>query len=317
MTNTTTDDSRTTVRRSVTVDAAIEQAFAFFTDHIAAWWDPNKHLLGEPLAEMIFEPRVGGQIIDRGVNGAESRWATVLAYEPPTRVSFSWDIDVAWQIEPDPAKRSEVHVTFTAQGEGRTLVELEHRHLDRHGEGWQAMRDAVGSPNGWDLEPYAAALADAGATVGTVTGAVAAVGYQAELRLDKRPVAVFDALGTIDGLEGWWSPVTGSPATGGELRFSHQRPGALMITVEEASPERVCWKVMSYALNPEWEGTEIVFSLEPDAPSGTVVRFQHRGLVPSLACFESCRAGWDYFLNSLRGYVERGAGSPLCSNAEG
>lgn len=166
MTETTTDDTKTTVRRSVTVEAAIEAAFEFFTDQIGAWWDPGKHLLGEPVAEMIFEPRVGGQIIDRGVNGAESRWATVLVYEPPNYVAFSWDIGLAWQIEPDPARRSEVHVTFTAQGPERTLVELEHRHLDRHGERWEAMRDAVGSPNGWDLEPYAAALAVASDTVG-------------------------------------------------------------------------------------------------------------------------------------------------------
>lgn len=83
---------------------------------MAKWWDPDHHILGEPVAEMIFEPRVGGVIIDRGVNGAESRWATVLAYDPPTRVAFSWSINLAWQIEADLAKASEVHVSFTAQG---------------------------------------------------------------------------------------------------------------------------------------------------------------------------------------------------------
>jgi uncharacterized protein YndB with AHSA1/START domain len=157
----TTDinEASTAVRRSVVVDAPIDRAFRFFTHDIGAWWDPNKHLLAEPLAEMVFEPRIGGNIIDRGVSGAENRWATILAYEPPTHVAFSWDIDLAWQIESDPARRSEVHVSFTDQSEGRTLVELEHRHLDRHGDGWEAMRDAVGSPNGWDLQPYATALA--------------------------------------------------------------------------------------------------------------------------------------------------------------
>lgn len=153
-----TTDTNTLVRRSVVVDASIDRAFAFFTRDIGAWWDPNKHLLTEPLEEMVFELRVGGHIIDRGVSGTENRWATILAYEPPNRVAFSWDIDLAWKIESDPAKRSEVHVSFSALGERRTLVELEHRHLDRHGDGWQAMRDAVGSSNGWDLDPYAKAL---------------------------------------------------------------------------------------------------------------------------------------------------------------
>ncbi len=157
----TTDTSGTAVRRSAVVEVPIDRAFTFFTSDIGAWWDPDKHLLAEPVAGMVFEPRVGGQIIDRGVSGAESRWATVLVYDPPTYVAFSWNIDLAWGIEADPAKRSEVHVTFSAQGEHRTLVELEHRHLDRHGEGWEAMRDAVGSLKGWDLQPYAAALARA------------------------------------------------------------------------------------------------------------------------------------------------------------
>jgi uncharacterized protein YndB with AHSA1/START domain len=156
---TDTNEAGTAVRRSVVVDAPIDRAFSFFTHDIGAWWDPNKHLLAEPLAEMVFEPRVGGNIIDRGVSGAENRWATILAYEPPILVAFSWDIDLAWQIESDPARRSEVHVSFTEQGEGCTLVELEHRHLDHHGDGWEAMRAAVGSPDGWDLQPYATALA--------------------------------------------------------------------------------------------------------------------------------------------------------------
>ncbi|MHB1533941.1 MAG: SRPBCC family protein [Acidimicrobiales bacterium] len=157
----TTNADTTTVRRSVVVDAPIERAFTFFTRDIGAWWDPGKHMLQEPLAEMEFEPHVGGHIIDRGVHGTESRWGTVLVYDPPTHVAFSWDISLTWQSETDPAKTSEVHVTFTAEDEQRTLVELEHRHLDRHGDGWEAMRDAVGSPKGWDLEPYAKMVAGA------------------------------------------------------------------------------------------------------------------------------------------------------------
>jgi len=154
----TTGTDTTTVRRNVVVDVPAERAFSFFTEEIAKWWDPNHHLLAEPLAEMIFEPRVGGSIIDRGVNGTESRWSTVLAYDPPTHVAFSWSINPQWQIEPDLDKASEVHVTFTPQGRSRTLVELEHRHLDRHGPGWESMRDAVGGDMGWNLQPFADAV---------------------------------------------------------------------------------------------------------------------------------------------------------------
>jgi uncharacterized protein YndB with AHSA1/START domain len=148
----------TSVRTSITVQAPIDRAFAMFTDGIGTWWPPENHILQVELAEIVFEPRVGGHVYDRGVDGSESRWARVLAYEPPGRVVFSWDINPRWQIEADPAKTSEVEVRFTAEGPERTHVELEHRNLDRHGEGWEQMRDAVGSPNGWSLQPFANAL---------------------------------------------------------------------------------------------------------------------------------------------------------------
>jgi uncharacterized protein YndB with AHSA1/START domain len=151
----TTQVQETSVTVQTDVDAPIEHAFQVFTDGIGSWWDPGHHILDAELAEMVFEPRVGGHIIDRGTDGSECRWSRVLAYDPPHRVCFSWDINLQWQLETDPAKASEIDVTFTAAGPDRTHVVLTHRHLDRHGEGWEAMRDAVGS--GWSLDAFAAA----------------------------------------------------------------------------------------------------------------------------------------------------------------
>jgi hypothetical protein len=73
----------------------------------------------------------------------------VLVYEPPNRFVISWDINTQWELQTDLEKTSEVEVRFAPEGEGRTRVELEHRNLDRHGEGWEGMRDSVGSPEGW------------------------------------------------------------------------------------------------------------------------------------------------------------------------
>jgi uncharacterized protein YndB with AHSA1/START domain len=144
-----------TVRRSVVVNASTEHAFSVFTDGMMNWWDPTHHLLSVECKEMIFEPRVGGNIIDVGVDGSEDRWARVLVYDPPRRVVFSWDISVNWERETDPENCSEVEVTFSEEEPGRTLVVLEHRHIDRHGEGWESMAAAVGSSNGWSLKHYA------------------------------------------------------------------------------------------------------------------------------------------------------------------
>lgn len=161
MTTQEASGTRTSVRREITVEAPIERAFEVFTAGIGAWWNPDHHILQAPLKEMVFEPFVGGHIIDRGVDGSESRWSRVLAYEPPTRVVFSWDISLAWQIETDPAKTSEVEVTFAAEGAAQTRVTLEHRHIDRHGEGWERMLAAVGSDGGWELTRFARALQSA------------------------------------------------------------------------------------------------------------------------------------------------------------
>jgi uncharacterized protein YndB with AHSA1/START domain len=146
----------TTVIVSTEVDAPLGRAFHVFTAEIGTWWDDDKHILQAPLAEMVFEPFAGGNIIDRGVDGSECRWARVLAYEPPHRVCFSWDITTHWQIESDPARTSEIEIAFTEITPERTRVVLTHRHLDRHGEGWEGMRDAVAG--GWSLAPYAARI---------------------------------------------------------------------------------------------------------------------------------------------------------------
>jgi uncharacterized protein YndB with AHSA1/START domain len=139
------------VRRQLVVEAPIERAFAVFTERFGDFKPPEHNLLSVPIAETVFEPKIGGHIIDRGVDGSECRWARVLAYEPPDRVVFSWDISPQWRLETDPENTSEVEVRFVAETPQRTRVELEHRHLDRHGPGWEAVRDGVGHEEGWPL----------------------------------------------------------------------------------------------------------------------------------------------------------------------
>ena len=75
----------------------------------------------------------------------------MLAYEPPQRVLISWDISPRWEIETDLEKTSEVEVRFVAEGESSTRVQLEHRNLDRHGDGWEMLRDGIAGDGGWPL----------------------------------------------------------------------------------------------------------------------------------------------------------------------
>jgi len=146
-----TQASETSTQHSIVVEAPIERAFSVFTDDFGSFKPPDHNLLDVEIVETVFESHVGGNIYDRGVDGSECRWARVLAYEPPNRVVFSWDISAQWQIETDLDKTSEVEVRFIAESPDRTRVELEHRNLDRHGEGWEAERDGVGGDQGWPL----------------------------------------------------------------------------------------------------------------------------------------------------------------------
>jgi len=165
----TTHTAQTTVRASIVVDAPIERAFDVFTRQFGSFKPPDHTLLDAAIAETVFEPRVGGYLYDRGVDGSECRWARVRAFEPPHRVVLSWEISPQWQLETDPNKASEWEVRFVAETPGRTRVEVQHRHLDRHGDGWQGVREGVGGDEGWRLylDRYAGLLArDRGAGAG-------------------------------------------------------------------------------------------------------------------------------------------------------
>ena len=152
------------VRRHIVVDAPIEKAFAVFTQRFGDFKPPEHNMLTVPIAETVFEPRVGGHIYDRGTDGSECRWARVLVYDPPRRVVFSWDIGPTWQVETDPENTSEVEIRFIAETPERTQVELEHRNIDRHCPGWEAVRDGVGHDEGWPLylDRYAALFTSGG-----------------------------------------------------------------------------------------------------------------------------------------------------------
>jgi uncharacterized protein YndB with AHSA1/START domain len=159
-----TQAAETSVQSSIVVEAPIERAFRVFTEDFGRFKPPEHNLLEVEIAETVFEPRVGGSLYDRGVDGSECRWARVLAYEPPARVVISWDISPQWQIETDLASTSEVEVRFAPEAPDRTRIELEHRNLERHGAGWEGVREGVGGDEGWPLylRRYAALVAEEG-----------------------------------------------------------------------------------------------------------------------------------------------------------
>jgi len=146
------------LRKSVTVKASAERAFQVFTEGFDTWWPREHHIGKSPMKKAIIEGFQGGRCYTEQMDGTDCPWGEVLVWEPPRRFVMAWKINLQWQYEPELAKSSEVEVSFTPQPDGSTRVDLEHRHFDRHGEGWENMRTQVDSAGGWGmlLDRYAA-----------------------------------------------------------------------------------------------------------------------------------------------------------------
>ncbi len=116
------------VRKVVTVDCTVEEAFRVFTSEAMSWWPIATHTVGgDEVREIVFEERVGGEVYEITAAGDRSHWATVVSWEPPTRLVLAWNI-----LERE-AVPTEVEVRFEPDGPG-TRVELEHR-------GWEAIAE--------------------------------------------------------------------------------------------------------------------------------------------------------------------------------
>src|SRR5215510_9397171 len=135
----TTTTEQTTVHKTVTVKADVAHAFDVFTAGFDTWWPRSHHIGKKPLQKAVIEPRVGGRCFGREADG-ECQWGTVTTWDPPNRLVIAWQIDPSWQFDPDLAHASEVEVRFTAEAGEMTRVDLEHRHLERHGKDCEKMR---------------------------------------------------------------------------------------------------------------------------------------------------------------------------------
>lgn len=144
----TTSNQELAVFRSVTVPLPRERAFELFTTRMGAFWPADHSIGAADLADVVVEPHVGGRWYERGVDDSECDWGRVAAWEPPGRIVLVWQIGADWKR--DPALETDVEVTFTDAGPGRTRVDLTHHHLERYGDQAEAMRAIFDSPGGWN-----------------------------------------------------------------------------------------------------------------------------------------------------------------------
>jgi uncharacterized protein YndB with AHSA1/START domain len=141
------------IRKEISVEAPQERAFRVFTSNIEAWWPAGHHIGKADFKQAVMEPRVGGRWYEIGVDGSECDWGKVLVWEPPRRIVLAWSISAAWQYDPDLI--TEVEVIFTVQSATRTLVQFEHRNLERFEEAAERLRGMLESGWGGLLQAYA------------------------------------------------------------------------------------------------------------------------------------------------------------------
>jgi uncharacterized protein YndB with AHSA1/START domain len=136
------------IRKTLRVKASPERAFDTFTAGMGRWWLKTHSLLGAAQKDVVIEPRAGGRWYEIGEDGSEQQWGRVLAWEAPERVLLAWQLDADWSY--DPEFETTVEVRFTADGD-HTIVEFEHRDLDRFGERAEAVRGDydTGMDGGW------------------------------------------------------------------------------------------------------------------------------------------------------------------------
>jgi uncharacterized protein YndB with AHSA1/START domain len=138
------------VTSSVLVALQPDAAFELFTDRFSDWWPKDSHHIADAdAADVFLEPRAGGRWYERAEDGAECDWGTVLEVDRPQRIVLAWHLTPEWRYDPDPAKATQVEVSFIAEEDSATRVTLEHSGFEIHGEAGAAMRESVGGDGGW------------------------------------------------------------------------------------------------------------------------------------------------------------------------
>ncbi len=135
------------IRRTLRVKTSQQKAFDTFVA-MGRWWMKSHSLQPSGQRDVVIEPRTGGRWYDIGEDGAEMDWGRVLDWGAPERLVLAWQLNAEWSYDPD--FETTVEVRFTADGE-ETIVEFEHRDLERFGEKAHEVRGDfdTGMDGGW------------------------------------------------------------------------------------------------------------------------------------------------------------------------
>jgi uncharacterized protein YndB with AHSA1/START domain len=129
------------------------------------------------------------------------------------------------------------------------------------------------------------------------------------------PERVFAALTRQDDLARWWTDdLSATPEAGSmaEFRFNQGAAVRRFAVAELVAGERVRWIVRHGPAH--WAGTSVTWRLTP-IPGRTRVVLTHDGFARADALYAQTRVEWDFYLDSLKAYLEIGRGTPYVRGA--
>ena len=115
------------------VGCSPEHAFDVWTSRIDSWWPPD-HTVHRGVA-VVLQGHLGGRIFERDADGVEHDWGEVTAWEPPSRLAYTWHIGRSAR------EATDVEIRFLASDEGSTRVEINQSGWHRFGEEAGPWRD--------------------------------------------------------------------------------------------------------------------------------------------------------------------------------
>lgn len=140
--------------------------------------------------------------------------------------------------------------------------------------------------------------------------------YSKEFYVSAKPELVFNAI--TKEINKWWTESSNNTSQlGDKLTVQFENKTSWIMKVVEFLPNHsLVWNVTnanhdleSISRKDEWKGTTIRWEIEENK-KGSKIIFLHIGLIPGLECYEICEKGWNYFLGSLKNYLNSGKGSP-------
>lgn len=141
--------------------------------------------------------------------------------------------------------------------------------------------------------------------------------YSKELSVSASAKSVYKAI--TKEIDKWWTIDSNKAFNIGDIltvKFGERY--FMSMEVEKIIVNKLLvWKVVGANMfiedggtnNDEWVGTKIQWKIS-ESENGREVSLFHEGLVPSFECYDTCKNGWDYFLGSLKEFLDTGNGSP-------